>query len=89
MKSTYYTARLFTVALSASLLLSSCGAFRSDTKSNNPAIAAQAQNVELLDQQIEAQKRVVDTEKSKLKTMEYQRKAAKQGLKTAKTRSNI
>ena len=89
MKTSYYTARLLTVAFSASMLLGSCGAFRSDTNSNNPAIAAQAQNVELLDQQIDAQKRVVDTEKSKLKTMEYQRKAAKQGLKTAKTRADI
>jgi len=89
MKTATHTVRLLTIAFSASMLLGSCSAFRSDANSNNPAIAAQAQNVDLLEQQIDAQERVVDTEKSKLKTMEYQLKAAKQGLKTAKTRSDI
>ncbi|MBT9395123.1 hypothetical protein KLP40_18290 [Hymenobacter sp. NST-14] len=77
--------RFLSLSLGATLLLSSsCTVFKSDMDSNNPVIAAQAQRVADLRNQISDQERVVNTEKAKLKSMEYQLKSAQQELKARK-----
>ena len=68
--------------------LSSCSLGRSinnDVNSSNPVIAQQAQKVEYLQTQVKDQKKIVDTEKSKLNGLEQQLEGAKQNLKGVKT----
>jgi len=76
--------RLLPFACALTLLLGSCGAFRSDVDSSNPVVAAQAQRVQDLENQKKEQERAVDTEKAKLKSIEYQLKSAEQELKARK-----
>jgi purine-nucleoside phosphorylase len=76
--------RLLPFACGLTLLLGSCGAFRSDVDSSNPVVAAQAQRVQDLENQKREQERAVDTEKAKLKSIEYQLKSAEQELKARK-----
>ncbi|MFD2783997.1 hypothetical protein [Hymenobacter rubripertinctus] len=80
------TARLFlSLTFGTALLLSSgCAAFKSDMDSSNPVIAAQAQRISDLRNQINDQDRLVETEKAKLKSLEYQLKSAEQELKARK-----
>ncbi|QJX48390.1 hypothetical protein HMJ29_16260 [Hymenobacter taeanensis] len=77
--------RFLSFGLGATLLLSSsCTIFKSDLDSSNPVVAAQAQRVSDLRNQISDQQRVVNTEKAKLKSLEYQLKSAQQELKARK-----
>ena len=84
MKKASNTLRFLTLSLGTSLLLGSCTVFKSDMDSNNPVIAAQAQRISDLRNQISDQQRLVDTEKAKLKSLEYQLKSAQQELKARK-----
>ena len=76
--------RLLPLACSFALLLGSCNAFRSDVDSSNPVVSAQAQRVQDLESQKKEQERIVDTEKAKLRSIEYQLKSAEQELKARK-----
>lgn len=66
------------------MLLGSCNVFRSDVDSSNPVVAAQAQRVQDLKSQKKDQERIIDTEKAKLKSIDYQLKSAEQELKARK-----
>ena len=68
----------------ASLSLGSCSVFRSDVNSPNPLIAQQAQRVQELENQRNSQEAVVNSEKAKLKALDYQIKSARQELKARK-----
>ena len=85
MKKSNHTRSFLSLTLGATLLFSSgCAAFRSDMDSSNPVIAAQAQRISDLRNQISDQDRLVETEKAKLKSLEYQLKSAQQELKARK-----
>ncbi|RFP66540.1 hypothetical protein D0N36_02190 [Hymenobacter lapidiphilus] len=86
MKIPFNTRLLPCYVLGAALLLGgiSCAAFKSDMDSSNPVIAAQAQRISDIRNQIKNQERLVDTEKAKLKSLEYQPKSAEQELKARK-----
>ncbi|OGX88687.1 hypothetical protein [Hymenobacter glacialis] len=59
----------------------------SDTNSNNPAVAQQAQKIQELRAQVKAQKEISDAEKQKLNGLEQQLKGAEQNLKGVKTQA--
>jgi len=80
--------RLLPIACGLTLMLGSCGVFRSDVDSSNPVVAAQAQRIQDLENQKKEQERLVDTEKAKLKSIDYQLKSAKQELKARKIGAN-
>ena len=73
--------------LLASTMLGSCALGNSgakDVNSSNPAVAAQAQKVQILEQQVKDQKAVADAEKTKLDGLEQQLEGAQQNLKGVK-----
>jgi septal ring factor EnvC (AmiA/AmiB activator) len=76
--------QVLTFALAASLTLGSCSLIRSDVNSRNPLVADQAQRVKDLQNQVNDQDRLLDSEKSKQKALKYQLKSAKQELKARK-----
>ena len=76
--------RLLSFTVGTALVLSGCNSLRSDIKSNDPVVSAQAQRVKDLEQQIDNQKKLVETEEAKLKSLQYQRKSAEQELKARK-----
>ena len=85
--STPLPTRLFpSLVLGAALLLgsTSCTVFKSDMDSSNPVIAAQAQRVADLRNQVKDQDRLVSTEQAKLKSLKYQLKSAQQEMKARK-----
>lgn len=86
MQNPFNTRHFLSLALGTSMLLggTSCAAFKSDIDSSNPVVAAQAQRISDLRNQIKDQDRLVETEKAKLKSLEYQLKSAEQELKARK-----
>ncbi|WP_166648080.1 hypothetical protein [Hymenobacter sp. UV11] len=52
--------------------------------SSDPYVAEQAQKAQMLKDQVDTQKRLVDAEKQKLKSLELQLEGAKQNLKGRK-----
>ena len=72
--------------------LSSCsvvggGSAASEVNSSNPAIAAQAQKVVDLENQVKQQQQVSDAEKTKLDGLKQQLKGSQQNLKGVKTQA--
>lgn len=83
------TTRFSTLALFllASTTLGSCSLGNSvskDVNSGNPAVAVQAQKVQTLEQQVDAQKAIAEAEKTKLAGLEQQLEGAQQNLKGVK-----
>jgi septal ring factor EnvC (AmiA/AmiB activator) len=78
-----------TVLLASTLAFASCQAspdapVAADLNSANPAVAAQAQKVQELISQVERQKAVIETEKTKLTGIEQQLDGARQNLEGIK-----
>ncbi len=78
-----------TLLLVGTLAFSSCqsGAdapVATDLNSANPAVAAQAQKVQELISQVERQKAVIETEKTKLTAIEQQLQGSRQNLEGIK-----
>ncbi|MDF7813844.1 hypothetical protein [Hymenobacter sp. YC55] len=83
------TTRCFTFGfyLLVGTTLGSCSLGNSvsrDVNSSNPAVAAQAQKVQILEQQVNDQKVVAEAEKTKLAGLEQQLEGAQQNLKGVK-----
>ena len=86
------TNRLFAFGflLLAGTALGGCGLGHSvadDVSSNNPAVAAQAQKVQILEQQVRDQKTIADAEKTKLDGLQLQLDGAQKNLKGVKTQA--
>ena len=64
-----------------SLSLASCTTAISGVNSSDPYIAEQAQKTQQLQDEVKAQKQIVNTEQQKLKSLELQLDGAKQNLK--------
>lgn len=77
-------------SLLATTLLGSCSIGNSvaqDTNSSNPTLAAQAQKVQALQQQVKDQEAITDTEKTKLDALKQQLKGAEENLKGVRTQA--
>ncbi|TPG72066.1 hypothetical protein [Hymenobacter nivis] len=78
-----------TLLLASGLALSSCQSapdapVAADLNSASPAVAEQAQKVQVLISQVERQKAVIETEKTKLNGIEQQLDGARQNLEGIK-----
>lgn len=80
-----------TVVLATALgfSLASCSRGISGVNSSDPYVAAQAQKAQDLQNQVDAQEKVVDTEKQRLKALKLQLDGAKQNLKGRKIASKV
>lgn len=76
------------IAAALSTGLVSCSRGISGVNSNDPYIAEQAQKAQTLKDQVDTQKRLVEAEKQKLKSLELQLEGAKQNLKGRKMTSS-
>ena len=74
-------------ALSNCAVLPGGGSASQDVNSSNPAVAAQAQKVVGLENEVKQQKAIFDAEKTKLDGLEMQLKGARQNLKGLKTQA--
>ncbi|WP_140469092.1 hypothetical protein [Hymenobacter nivis] len=72
-----------------SLSLASCSRGVSGVNSSDPYIAEQARQAQQLQDQVDTQKRLVDTEKDRLKALELQLDGAKKNLKGRKAAAKI
>jgi len=72
------------IAAALSVGLVSCSHNISGVNSSDPYIAEQAQKAQTLKDQVDTQKKLVDAEKQKLKSLELQFDGAKQNLKGRK-----
>ncbi|TDN38464.1 hypothetical protein A8B98_24235 [Hymenobacter sp. UV11] len=72
------------IAAAISVGLVSCSHNISGVNSSDPYVAEQAQKAQMLKDQVDTQKRLVDAEKQKLKSLELQLEGAKQNLKGRK-----
>lgn len=77
------------VAAVVSFSLISCSRGISGVNSSDPYVAEQAQKAKSLQNQVEAQEKIVDTEKQKLKALEVQFDGAKQNLKGRKAAAKV
>lgn len=75
---------ILTAAVLLSLTASSCSRGISGVNSNDPYVASQAQKAQQLQNELDTQKKTVDTEKQKLKALQYQLDGAKKNLKGRK-----
>jgi len=83
---------LLGISLLTATLLGSCSIGHSvsdDANSNNPALAAQAQKVQVLEQQVQDQERIADAEKTKLDGLKQQLEGAKENLKGVRTQAKV
>ncbi len=72
------------IAAALSIGLVSCSRGISGVNSSDPYIAQQAQKAQILQDQVDTQKKLVDAEKQKLKSLQLQLDGAKQNLKGRK-----
>lgn len=75
---------ILAAAVLVSLTASGCSRGISGVNSTDPNIAAQAQKAQQLQNEVDSQSKVVDSEKQKLKALEYQLDGAKKNLKGRK-----
>jgi outer membrane lipoprotein SlyB len=76
-------------AVVISFTASSCSRGISGVNSNDPYIAEQAQKAQQLQNDVDNQKKIVDTEKQRLKALEYQLDGAKKNLKGRKLATKV
>lgn len=79
----------FLAAILFGFTLVSCSHGISGVNSSDPYVAEQAQKAQQLQNQVDAQKKLVDSEKDKLKALETQLDGAKQNLKGRKQASKV
>ncbi len=72
-----------------SFSLASCSHNISGVNSSDPYVAEQAQKAQQLQQQVDTQERLVNTEKDRLKALKLQLDGAKQNLKGRKEAGKV
>ena len=83
---------LLGLSLLTATLFGSCSIGHSaadDVNSSNPTVAAQAQKVQALEQQVQDQGKVTDAEKTELAGLKQQLDGAKENLKGLRTQAKV